>query len=125
MKRNLLLFLVGALAVPLSASAGSRNSTQVTVASIVVGTYIVYGSLKGTAESPDTMQYIQVRHSGAGYSYVMIRDATGRSFMCSTNDPLKMQALGTLNPASYLSVYIPESGTCGQIDVTTGSMWMP
>src|SRR5205814_1577699 len=86
MKRNLLLFLAGALALPLSASAGSRNTSQLTITSIVVGTYIVYGSLRGTADSPDTMQYIQVRHSGAGYSYVMVRDVTAHSLMCATND---------------------------------------
>lgn len=123
MKRNLLLFLVGALAVPLSAQAGYKSSNPVVIVTNADGTLQVSGALRSAYSSADATQYIQVRLSGGGYDYVVARDATGKVAMCVTTDPMNIQVLASVGPASLVNVSIA-NGTCTSVNVTTSSQWM-
>lgn len=123
MKRNLLLFLAGALAVPLSAQAGYKSSNPVVIITNADGTLQVSASLKSAYSSSDATQYIQIRMNGSGYDYVVVRDATGKVAMCMTTDPMNIQVLASAGPASLVNASI-SNGTCTSVSVTTSSQWM-
>ncbi len=121
-KTRILLFLAGSALAPAAALAGYKISPDVTITSSSSNTLIVRGSLIGAHNSADSVQYIgcQIRYD---FAYCWARDAAGKTAMCSTSDVGKMEAMRTTNAASYLNITMT-AGSCGNLEVSTGSQWM-
>lgn len=114
---------MGALAVPVVAHAGYKSTNPVVILTNADGTLQVSASLKSAYNSTDTTQYMQVRMSGSGYDYIVARDAAGKVVMCMTTDPMNIQVLTSVGPASLVNASI-DNGTCTLVNVTTSSQWM-
>jgi len=121
-KLNMSLVLVAAALVPATAIGGWKTSEEVSFTTLSNNQVRMTGSLIGAHNSADNVQYIGCQNM-ADFSYCWGRNASGKTMQCSTSNRGMMEAMASVNPASYLKITM-QAGSCVGVEVNTSSRWM-
>ena len=111
------------LAAAGTASAGTRGAYPV-----YVGSIYAYGSLGTARASSDSLSYAECQRYVTPTNAVLscyVRDATGKSAMCTTSDPAFVAEGRALKGDSLLYFEWDANGVCKALRITDSSTLAP